>query len=596
MKFKQNIIKWNLEKYNYNKELYNKCIVKSFMENANTHLISTFKDYLFYDDFTEFFTKYYCLYESINILLHLLTYYEKSSYIFPNYTAINEGKYIYKNIIKKQILINYLEDLEIKRRNDVIFYKINKNSSKINNNEKIFESKLYNNIINYENNSNINILFGIKINKNEENPENDSINTLKKLINIINESSTKSVGTNTVNINSYNNKKVKKGKNRNNISPKSIINSTNYTSNISNSNINNINSMFKIDKKIIVNSDYNNNTNICINQEKSIFNNENISKSNINLNFSIKKNLKVNKKLSKINTQSKTKSFKSNINSSFIKSVLCKTKEKKLISDKNLINLIKSKNRNISNKKKQGLTPIEKIKHHLSICSIIIKETKMNKYLTNLPSIDNNHKINLKYKKIKINKKNKLFSNHAKSKSKFDIKLNKVVFISNNHNNRHQRNKIINTDYNSHLYNSKKNSFNVSLNNLYKTINMNKTKKSIFPMTHFNKNKTISLSNNILQNDNNSKNKFFTNNISKKKIISKNIVKEEEKKKKSSKKIITSYFSSKLPSPHMNKKNIFKTYFNSLNKDKKHSLIKDFITINNLKYFKKKNISYYKNS
>ena len=47
----------------------------------------------------------------------------------------------------------------------------------------------------------------------------------------------------------------------------------------------------------------------------------------------------------------------------------------------------------------------------------------MNIYLTNLPTKDNFHKINLKPKNIKINKKNNILSNHIKSKSKFDIKL-----------------------------------------------------------------------------------------------------------------------------------------------------------------------------
>ncbi len=268
MKYKENIIKWNLEKYNYTKEIYNKYQVQLFMENANTHLISTFKDFLFYDDFTEFLSKYYFLKDSLNILIPLLTYYEKSSYIFPNYTILNEGKYIYKNIIKKQILINYLEDLELKKRQNINNFSTNKNQTKYNS-EKIFDTQLYNNLlINNNNDSNLNILFGIKINKNKNNNKDvikeDSICSFKKLIKAISESNTKSVGTNTINITSYNNKKIKKGKKRNNISPKAISNSTNYTTNISNTNAN---SMFKINKKIIIN---NNNIN-----KNYIFNNQN---------------------------------------------------------------------------------------------------------------------------------------------------------------------------------------------------------------------------------------------------------------------------------------------------------------------------------
>ena len=561
MKYKENIIKWNLEKYNFNKELYNKCIVQLFMENANTHLISTFKDYLFFDERTEFFNKYYPLNKSLNILLHLLTFYEKSSYIFPNYTAIKEGKYIYKNIIKKQILINYLEELEIKKTKDIVIKKIRKNKVNTINNEKIFDAKLYNNIIDNYNNSNVNILFGIKDKKKEENIENDSIITLKKLINIINKSNTRSVGTNTVNINSYNNKKVKIGKKRNDISPNSIINSTNFTSNISNSNINNFNSTFKNDKKL-----FNNNYNINnINLYTQHIKNENSINLNVNLNVSNKEYIKVQKQLHKINAQNKMKSFTTNINSSFFKSILEKSKETKLKANKNLFSLIKSKNRTISNKKRHLYTPIGKNKHHISKCSLISKETKMNINLTNLPSKDNFHKINLKHKNLKINKKNNILSNHIKSKSKFDIKLNKVILIHNNNYNSHQRSTAINTDYNSHLCSSKKNSFYNSLNSvIYKTKNKNNINKSNLRNTKYFKNKTISLTNNIFIKDNNSKHRFYTNKISKKKISNMNLM----KKKKKTNKIKSTCFNMKYVSPLRNNENIFKIYSNIFSKGK----------------------------
>lgn len=213
MRYKENIIKWNLEKYNSTKELYNKYQVQLFMENANTHLISTFKDYLFYDDFTEFFSKFYRKRESFELLGPLFAYYEKSSYIFPNYTVLNEGKYVYKNIIKKQLLIDYLEDIEIKKRKNNL-NRNKKDMTKSNNNEKIFDTQLYNNIIsNNGNNSNINLLFGIDVksqtrlnskNKSKNNSkkfiENDSIMTLRKLIKVINDSYTRSIGTNTVDV------------------------------------------------------------------------------------------------------------------------------------------------------------------------------------------------------------------------------------------------------------------------------------------------------------------------------------------------------------------------------------------------------------
>ena len=115
-KYKINVMKWNLEKYNTTPLFYQKFQILLLMENANTHLVSIFKDYLLYDDSTEFFKEYYIKKEIYPRLKTIYDYYESSSYLFPNYTAINEGKYIYRNIIRKQKLIDYLEDLEDKKK------------------------------------------------------------------------------------------------------------------------------------------------------------------------------------------------------------------------------------------------------------------------------------------------------------------------------------------------------------------------------------------------------------------------------------------------------------------------------------------------
>ena len=616
MKYKENIIKWNLEKYNSNIELYNKYQVQLFMENANTHLISTFKDYLFYDDFTEFFSKFYPKRESAELLGPLFAYYEKSSYIFPNYTVLNEGKYVYKNIIKKQLLIDYLEDIEIKKKKN----NLNRNKKdmiKSNNNEKIFDTQLYNNIIsNNGNNSNINLLFGLDVkartrlntknnskNNSKKYIENDSIMTLRKLIKVINDSYTRSVGTNTVDV-CMDKKTLKNIKKRKKISPKEVSNSTNYISNISNININ---SMFRIDKKLhISNNNINNNNNQNNNRHISNITIEKNMPNDYysNLNCYTQKNMKVNNKLCKINTQKKMNSYLINFNSSFMKSFLNKVKGKKITSDKNVFHFIKSKNKNICmksntniSKKKHVLTPIESIKRHISICSSILKETKINTYLNHLPSIEHCSRINLKYKKIKIinnKKKNKnKLSSHSQTKSKFDIKLfenkNKKNVIKNNKNNyhRHQRNKKIITDLN--LNYLKKNNESVSLNNsIYKTINMNNIKKSTIPLTQYRKDKKISLCSEFLKNEVNNfvKKKYCTKNISKRKITP--ITYNDDERKKNNVKIITSYFSTKLPSPRKPKGNLLKYHFNLLQKNKNKSLIKAYKTLHNSKYFTKK--------
>ena len=613
MKYKENIIKWNLEKYNYTKELYNKLQVQLFMENANTHLISRFKDYLFYDDFTEFFSKFYNLREALDILIPLLKYYEKSSYIFPNYTILHEGKYIYKNIIKKQILINYLENLELKKKHNIMKYNSNVNKNKIKNNfEKIFDTQLYNNILmNNNNDSNLNILFGIKINKNKDKDKNinnnnceeiskdkddkeDSIYTFKKIINAISESNTKSVGTNTINLLAFDKKKTKKGKKRNNnLSPKVINNSTNNTSHISNTKLNII-SMFKINKRI----NHNNTNNISkgniynsrypfITFEKN--NNNSDSYNNSNLNFYVNKNL-IKNKTHKNSIQKKTNSFLTYFNTSFMKSFLTKLRKKKsTTSYKSILNAMKTKNK-INKTRKRVLTPIEKVKHHISICTFVLKNSKIKKYLTNIPSTEtSSKKNNIKYRKIKVKNmtNNKILNNHTCLKNKIYENKNKGVLFKDNYLNyhhHHQRNHIFNL-----------NTYSISLNNssVYKTMNLNNMKKSIIPLTQYRKDKKISLCNEIFKNDNSiiTKKKYFTNNISKTKLITNiNNTEEDKKKIKKKKDLNKIYFKTKLPSP-LKKGNLLNNHCNSLNKNK--SLFKVFKTFHhmNIKNFPKKNIS-----
>ena len=186
-KYKINIMKWNLEKYNSTPLFYQKFQILLLMENANTHLVSIFKDHLLFDDMTEFFREYYVQKEIFSRLKTIFDYYESSSYLFPNYTAINEGKYIYRNIIRKQKLIDYLEDLEDKMKEKEEKKNL-KNKTKLKNNnqieqsssscEVVFDTKIYENIRKEtENDSKINELFCVGNNSNDL----DSFSSILKL-------------------------------------------------------------------------------------------------------------------------------------------------------------------------------------------------------------------------------------------------------------------------------------------------------------------------------------------------------------------------------------------------------------------------------
>ena len=188
-KYKSNIMKWNLEKYNISPLSFQKFQILLLMENANTHLVSVFKDYLLYDDMTEFLKELYKSNEIYPLLSNIYDYYESSSYLFPNYTAINEGKYIYRNIIKKQKLIDYLEDLEDKMKEKEEKKNMKKNE---NQNEQsssfieIFDTKIYDNIRKETgNDSRINELFCVKSKNSDNNDNCDSFASIIKLTQIL---------------------------------------------------------------------------------------------------------------------------------------------------------------------------------------------------------------------------------------------------------------------------------------------------------------------------------------------------------------------------------------------------------------------------
>ena len=183
-KYKINVMKWNLEKYNSSPIVYEKFQILLLMENASTHLVSVFKDYLLYDDMTEFFKEYYKNKEITKRLKSIFDYYESSSYLFPNYTALNEGKYIYRNIIKKQKLIDYLEDLEDKMKEKEEKKNKKKNNLQLEDDSSsyfnVFDTKVYNIIIKETgNDSKINEIFCVG-NKNNDDCS-DSLASLLKL-------------------------------------------------------------------------------------------------------------------------------------------------------------------------------------------------------------------------------------------------------------------------------------------------------------------------------------------------------------------------------------------------------------------------------
>ena len=148
-----------LLKYSILPNDYNNIIINQLLSNKNLHIVSIFKDYLLYDDPSEFLKRFYNKEEIKSKLIILTKYYENSSKLYPNYSALNERNYIFNNIRKKQKIIDLFEIFKYGKLNDKLK----------NENNKFFNSDIYNSILqeNINDKSKMKDLFGSNIFNNE---------------------------------------------------------------------------------------------------------------------------------------------------------------------------------------------------------------------------------------------------------------------------------------------------------------------------------------------------------------------------------------------------------------------------------------------
>ena len=464
-KYKFNVMKWNLEKYNSTPLFYQKFQILLLMENANTHLVSIFKDYLLFDDMTEFLKEFYNSIEIYPQLRTIYDYYESSSYLFPNYTAINEGKYIYRNIIEKQKLIDYLEDLEDKKKE-----KEEKKNQKKNQNEQsssscieVFDTKVYDNIRKETgNDSKINELFCVE---NKNNNDGDSFASIIKLTEMIKENAKDKIKEKI---------KVKNEDKKN----KNVINNKNKNNNKEDNNNYNNNNKSNNSSNIIINKDY-----YIINKDN---NNSNLNESESKIYVSRKPNI----------NKGSNNSTNNNINN---KKYIQKPEAN--ININNFMNNNNSTNNNINNKPNKNInfnlnTNTKRINYNWS---------NLNKNLTSEPNKSNND----------LNKNSQSQKNNNKhlNSNKNTYKKNNIIIniINNNKNNNYNYNNNYFSNYTSGMIeNINKNNINLNNDNYFSNINNtneNNTNNNNDYMNNVNKN------NNSTKNKNNYKLNINNNNI-----------------------------------------------------------------------------------
>ena len=548
MKTIQKLIKLNfLNKYAKSELYYNSIIIDHIIHNEPGHIVAEFKDFLISGDINEFLQNYYKIKESKYLLPKIYEYYINCSVIFPNYVILPESQYIYKNIQKKQRVIDVMQEQEDKEEN--IKKGLIKEEEKV---EDVFTTQILDSILNQTDTSGIKQYFGVS------NEGNSLGGQLSKIIEGIHYYENNKVSDLKPKFNNY------LYKNRQKIN----LNDSFFKEKNEIDNINGINKLSEIkndDKKNILNikNDEENN--------KDILNNKNELEIEFNIKPSKKSVLILNK--NNINNIIQQSNDNKKINGSSLNNLSNFTNSK---SGASLINLtFKTKNGTKSKKKdeiKQGkfkgrnclgnllqdnnnyLTTTNSNMQLNSGLNTSRSKCNTSRYMNNKKKLDNNSK-----KAVKPKNKSKKRSVYGSDIIMFNQKVIKKSLI-NSLLNSNQALEISNKDIKSSnsrgTLNNNKDNLKTSLN-IKKSLNSNsktKHKKNKIILRNFNKNNNINNeSENLYYKDKNI-NFFYTKN-------NKNIV--YQRKKNCG---ISSYYNkNKVSNPIKNIKIGFKTKHYSSN-------------------------------
>mgnify|MGYP003571330296 CR=1 FL=1 len=394
----RNIHQYFISLYYHDKDFYNIKVIDDIINNFDTHLVAEFKDYLIMGDDSEFLQKKYNMKECKKYLPSLFDYYKSCSVIFPNYVVLQESKYIFKNIRKKQKVIDNQQEQDDKQE------KIKKGEINLDENEDFFTTKAFNSILNQTNTSNVRLFFGIN-NKNKNNESEDTLDNLCK--NIIKAENDALVKKKNLTLRK-NFKKI-----NNNIKMKSKIN----TYKINNMNMNKTNNTknIKLNRGRNIYNNYYLNGKLSYNKYKNIENYNNLNNKNENNNKK-NNNLKIFPHNNR-NIIEKAKNYKFNTSKRHLKSNTCiyETDTNEKLNKKNIF-----LRDNSSNKKM-----FKRINSNKKVN--VLKEKKKKEILTNRELIS---KI---MEKIK-NSKSVIFNGHNSYRN-FNQKKSTTKLINSTNNN-----------------------------------------------------------------------------------------------------------------------------------------------------------------
>ena len=386
-------IKILYKKYLAFENSYELICINNLIYTENCRIVARFKDFLYYDDSSEFLKKYYIKNELPQILTRTFDFYAKYCKVFPNYMILPENVFLYKNLRKKQKMIDKLNEIKREEEENRKHLKLKKN--KENENDYIlFNQKVQESIEKYKPSFNQSTILIDYINFN--NKENNGYNKNSKILNDSDFKNSKIISLNFNNTNyNINNSEL----NDLNVSDLTVISLINGINAISNKNKDKNKLTFTPKKKKMLNAEdikksYNGNKKFIShypNMIKSINKQNNNNNSN-NINSTIKKK-EIKKNITNINsnnsnsTNTAIKKKKNNISQS-------KTSNQLFISS------LQKKNKDIQNKTK-----------YITKRKLFFTDTE--KMISNKKSIYNynNKKLDKNSNSINTNKYKKKFYN-----------------------------------------------------------------------------------------------------------------------------------------------------------------------------------------
>ena len=326
--FSKKILFKKYSKFEYSYSLF---CTNNLVFNEKCRIVARFKDYLVLDDSTEFLRRFYSKKELCARLKKIYNFYESYCKIFPNYMILPENQFLYRNIRKKQKMIDAFNEIKKEEEENRKHLKLGLSGSKRKDANVVFTKKIQESIERYYP-SLSNILSNTFMSEINNNLNNDfESHTNDQSIITISLSSQRPINLNEIDGNNI--------KDVNPFDKYFTPNTVSFTEKNFNDNINNSqNSIFKIVQILNNNNknnentnninDNNNKENMYMNKQKSkelkTSNNKNsIKKNNNNPSHNTKKSVNLNNNnqqnnniMNTINTVNKHVRVKTNLNNS----------------------------------------------------------------------------------------------------------------------------------------------------------------------------------------------------------------------------------------------------------------------------------------